>query len=717
MKHFNPYLLFFLFLITGATQAQVINNQIHYAVRTGDLYADNDWNIFGSDRIAMLIDVYDYTNFNDWLGAECVPFTVNGDGIIESDHRLVASVSFADYNTQLTFDLDAWGESTTPNQCNFDAADFLRKYLVADEDGLQNTFTIWNAGNAASWSDDWSSQVNNWLYGDANYDAKMETIWRYVAGNTQQSPLDFGTLSNGQLGKQDRNSNRQQPSDFDPDQLLFGYSNTGYRPSPDVYYTFTLDSRAKVRISTNSTFTNFDTHLSLIGPSGVIVDNDDVAPGNLNSQITETLCAGTYTVVVEGLNQFDVGDFLLSVDIIENNPLFTVGESITPASCPDGQDGSVTLNPMNGGLGTSYSVSWSDGTSGPFLERTDMAPGIYEVTVTNCGATVSKIITVPNDDTEIPSVSVDNISVEAPEGSTFVVDAELMGINSTDNCGIVSYTASPTTLQAISGTYIVNITVADAAGNSNSDVGLVDITTIPAQAGESCGSAESVDNLFGGPENQPQTSSILNNIGYSSEGDPEFGAECLGDGIQASRWFSFTGDGNSYEIRVPFCSAANPIPFDDSQIALYAGSCGDLTPVACNDDLNPPNRIAAITFNTVAGQIYSFFVDGYTQADEAEGEFCLEVTRLGASSVADLSELGVSLFPNPASEQVTLSFASSRTYEQAQLTIYDLTGRPVWQGKPEGEQKTIATNQLPAGTYIVELRDTSNLGRRHLIIK
>ncbi|MEO0625860.1 MAG: T9SS type A sorting domain-containing protein [Bacteroidota bacterium] len=721
MKHFNPYLLFFLFLITGATQAQVINNQINYAVRTGDLYADNDWNIFGSDRIAMLIDVYDYTNFNDWLGAECVPFTVNGSGTITNDHRLIAQVFSADYNTQLTFDLEAWGESTTPNSCNYDLADFLPKYLVADEDGFQDKFTIWNVGRAAQWSDDWSSQANNWLYGDDNYDAKMETIWRYASGDRENDPLQFGTLTSSQPGVIDENSNRRQPSDFDPGQVLFGYENRAYKPGPDVFYTFTLSSRGEVRISTNWAITNFDTHLTLKGPSGIIAENDDVTPGNLNSQITETLCAGTYTVVVEGLNINDVGDYRLTIDLLNPGQPFTFGESISPTSCPDTEDGSVTLTPMNGV--SPYSVAWSDGESGPFLTRNNMASGNYEVTITDaCGTSISKLIFIPDDDTIPPTASANDISVEVPEGGTYVVDAALIGANSTDNCGIVSYTASPATIGASNAITNVFITVTDAAGNSDSELAVVTTSIIESQAGELCSNAESVDYLFGGPENVPQTSSLLSNIGYNSDGDPE--ENCFQfDGIDAGRWFSFTGDGNAYRIAVPTCGGENPMENDDTQIIVYEGSCSGLTQVGCNDDETGTSFAAGLAINTTNGQVYSILIDGYGGGfsgggqGNPEGEFCLEVTNLGVSSLRYTETLNVELFPNPASDQVTLQFGRLQLSNQAQIFIRDLNGRPVWQAAPQGTQMTIPTDHLPAGTYIVELRDAGQLGRRRLIIQ
>ncbi|MEL6670062.1 MAG: FG-GAP-like repeat-containing protein, partial [Bacteroidota bacterium] len=60
-------------------------------------------------------------------------------------------------------------------------------------------------------------------------------------------------------------------------------------------------------------------------------------------------------------------------------------------------------------------------------------------------------------------------------------------------------------------------------------------------SGEQCANAESVQNLFGGPENESQTSGLFDNTGYTVEGDT---TNCFPfDNLDATRWFSFTGDG------------------------------------------------------------------------------------------------------------------------------------------------------------------------------
>ncbi|MEM1281354.1 MAG: T9SS type A sorting domain-containing protein, partial [Cyanobacteria bacterium P01_H01_bin.152] len=152
-------------------------------------------------------------------------------------------------------------------------------------------------------------------------------------------------------------------------------------------------------------------------------------------------------------------------------------------------------------------------------------------------------------------------------------------------------------------------------------------------------------------------------------------------------------------------------------------SCNGLTQVGCNDDETGTSFAAGLTINTTNGQVYSILIDGYGGGftgggqGNPEGEFCLDVTNLGVSSLRYTETLNVELFPNPASDQVTLQFGRLQLSNQAQIFIRDLDGRPVWQATPQGTPMTIPTDHLPAGTYIVELRDAGQLGRRRLIIQ
>jgi hypothetical protein len=106
---------------------------------------------------------------------------------------------------------------------------------------------------------------------------------------------------------------------------------------PDVYYTMTLSSRSDVSINTCSG-TSFDSVLHIRSggcPGTEVVCNDDGC--GVQSTITTTLDAGTYTIVVDSFGS-TTGPFSLSVTITPSGPpndtcsaptALTVGTAVT----------------------------------------------------------------------------------------------------------------------------------------------------------------------------------------------------------------------------------------------------------------------------------------------------------------------------------------------------------------------------------------------------
>jgi hypothetical protein len=106
--------------------------------------------------------------------------------------------------------------------------------------------------------------------------------------------------------------------------------------------------------------------------------------------------------------------------------------------------------------------------------------------------------------------------------------------------------------------------------------------------------------------------------------------------VDNSGWVSIVGDGNTYFIYTsPDCGEINL--FDegtyllagDAQIAVYAGDCGTLTEIACNEDAAPYGAIdgegdgyfAGTVLVTEPGVTYYAMIDGF---DGVSGQFCLQ---------------------------------------------------------------------------------------------
>ncbi len=175
-----------------------------------------------------------------------------------------------------------------------------------------------------------------------------------------------------------------------------------------------------------------------------------------------------------------------------------------------------------------------------------------------------------------------------------------------------------------------------------------------------------------------------NSDATSGADDPIIGWECFaepdGGGANPSLdntvWFKITGDGGSYflEATIAGCSVSNGITFNDTQIAVYTGTCNNLTPFTCNDDgpnasSSDGNFPAAVTIQTEAGVDYFILVDGFLNpgGNNSVGEFCMQFTgqvpvlcndpNVGVGTVTVLQDVLCQPEDNAATFAVSEAFA------------------------------------------------------------
>lgn len=161
---------------------------------------------------------------------------------------------------------------------------------------------------------------------------------------------------------------------------------------------------------------------------------------------------------------------------------------------------------------------------------------------------------------------------------------------------------------------------------------------------DECANATDITSMFGQTPNVVITTGPYDNTDATTGSqDPLTGFACFGepDGLGGAPelnntlWFTFIGDGGLYFIEAPNTCAGvtNPLIDGDSQIAIYTGTCGNWTDVACNED--GPNAVngyypAGLNLQTTAGTTYLMVVDGFNLNGTtlSTGEFCLNVTNL-----------------------------------------------------------------------------------------
>lgn len=148
-----------------------------------------------------------------------------------------------------------------------------------------------------------------------------------------------------------------------------------------------------------------------------------------------------------------------------------------------------------------------------------------------------------------------------------------------------------------------------------------------------CESAVDISSTLG------SAAGVVNNVGpfdittaTLSPTDPTTGTECFTDpvGLARSHWFTFTGDGNTYTINTTLdCGTLTDF---DTQFALYTGSCGDYTPVDCNDDISGTDYRSTLTVTTEPGVDYYLMVDSW---GATLGTYCLDIQQVASVTCAD----------------------------------------------------------------------------------
>jgi len=156
------------------------------------------------------------------------------------------------------------------------------------------------------------------------------------------------------------------------------------------------------------------------------------------------------------------------------------------------------------------------------------------------------------------------------------------------------------------GNYSLELEVNPTHGIAESDYSN-NTASIPVSFGDDCGAAPAND-FFANPEvipRSPISFRAYNACATKEAGEPNHAGNAGGHSI----WYQGTAIGNSV---IRLSTAGSDF---DTLLAVYTGSSvGALTLVASNDDVAPGDKSIALSFNAVAGRVYSIAVDGYDGA-------------------------------------------------------------------------------------------------------
>ncbi|MBK12705.1 MAG: hypothetical protein CL849_04165 [Crocinitomicaceae bacterium] len=180
--------------------------------------------------------------------------------------------------------------------------------------------------------------------------------------------------------------------------------------------------------------------------------------------------------------------------------------------------------------------------------------------------------------------------------------------------------------------------------------GLLFFSLACAQAPENdlCSDAIDLTEHLGQPIGSVQSAGSFSNIGATGEAELEAelalswfdtGLDGTEVSVDQSVWFHFTGDGNVYQFMTWNCPGS-AFYSNNTQMAIYQGSCDDLDLIVANDDLNAFWDInygwhySFVNAKLEEGQDYFIMVDGYRFSEGdfwegvAQGTFCLSINQV-----------------------------------------------------------------------------------------
>ncbi|WP_370897937.1 T9SS type A sorting domain-containing protein [Chryseobacterium gossypii] len=173
-----------------------------------------------------------------------------------------------------------------------------------------------------------------------------------------------------------------------------------------------------------------------------------------------------------------------------------------------------------------------------------------------------------------------------------------------------------------------------------------------------------------------------------------FVTACSDNEMNDGTWFTFTGDGDIFNVSVEMPAGSN----FDPQIGVYTGSCGSLVCEGTVDDEGQGDT-ETISFSTMPGTVYYINVGHYSgYSDELEGTFTINITKntLATAEVSG-SKNNIRLYPNPFTETLNIPDIS----KVKSVVISDMSGRLV--KTITNPASTLHVGDLKSGLYLVTL--------------
>lgn len=132
--------------------------------------------------------------------------------------------------------------------------------------------------------------------------------------------------------------------------------------------------------------------------------------------------------------------------------------------------------------------------------------------------------------------------------------------------------------------------------------------------------------------------------------------------------------------------------------------------------------IADYEFHPFEGEGHAFYLNAIGQLNEAKFDACFNITRdflfqhlNFPTSVAESNESRIQVYPNPATNLLTISIGDSAPCKPMNVTVIDVMGQVVFAETVSSTEARLEVSQWPSGVYVIQMEQEGIWGVRKFV--
>ena len=424
----------------------------------------------------------------------------------------------------------------------------------------------------------------------------------------------------------------------------------------------------------------------------------DWAPGTPTGDGTTSitgLSAGTYTVTVTDANGCTADQ---TFSITEPTAISVSIDSQSNVTCNGDSDGTASINTPTGGT-PGYTYDWTPGnpTGDGTTSVTGLASGIYFVTVTDAnGCTADQLFTITQ-----PAAITNSFTATSCDSYTW--NAQTYNTSGT-------YTQVLTSVSGCDSTVTLNLTI-NMSSSESLNVTECDSYTLNGQTYNTSGTYTQLLTNSAGCDSTITLNLIIN----TSDADTTVVTACdsmiwNGQTFTASGFYtlSFTNVNGCDSIEnLDLTIISTPIAGITSldAITLQATGTGTYQWINCSGQAIAGETNA--NFTATSNGSYAVIVSNGSCSDTSD---CVVIDQVGLDE--NKGSFGVTLTPNPAQDNVTITFTGAN---EASIVIYDAKGKMVMSIDHAQTGEVLSVEAFERGVYLVNIQTASGNHTERLV--